>query len=200
MTSTPTPTPLERRLAGEEEAGVSPLDAFAAARRRFLRRERIDMQELAAELGISRATLYRWVGSRDQLLGEVIWSLGEIELARDRATVSQRGVEGFVEVYEHFLGATASNPAMRHLLETAPEAALRILTSKAGVVQRRLIDVTRGMLQELVDAGELEPRLDLDDLAYVLVRVGEAFSWTDFITGDEPDVSKAAEVVRVLLT
>jgi len=195
-----TPTPLERRLAGEEEAGVSPLDAFAAARRRFVRRQRIDMQELAAELGISRATLYRWVGSRDQLLGEIIWSFGEVELDRMREAVDTSSVDGFVEVYERFLDTTSSNPALRHFFEAQPEAALRILTSKAGIVQRRLIDVTTGMLRELVDAGALETRVDLRDLAFVLVRVGESFSWTDFITGDEPDAHKAAEIVRMLLT
>jgi predicted DNA-binding transcriptional regulator YafY len=40
------------------------LDAFLRARRRFQACERIDMSGLAEELGVSRVTLYRWVGSR----------------------------------------------------------------------------------------------------------------------------------------
>lgn len=193
-------TPLQRRLAGEEEEGVGPVDAFVAARHRWFREERIDMGELATELGISRATLYRWVGSREQLIGEIIWSLGEAEIAGLRETVQRKGIEGYLELTERFLAATLSNLALRRFVEAQPESALRILHSKDGVVQRRLIDVNTEMLQELIDAGELETRLDARDLAFAVVRIGESFSWTDFITGDEPDASKAAEVIRMLLT
>src|SRR6266508_1540066 len=193
-------TPLQRRLAGEEEEGAGPVDAFHAARRKWLGQERIDMGELATELGISRATLYRWVGSREQLIGEIIWSLGEAEIAHLRETVRTKSVEGYLELTERFLAATLSNVVLRRFVEAQPESALRILHSKDGVVQRRLIDFNTEMLQELIDAGELETRLDAHDLAFAVVRIGESFSWTDYITGDEPDASKAAEVLRMLLT
>ncbi len=39
------------------------------ARSTFLRGLRVDVQALAAELGLSRATIYHWFGSRDGLLG-----------------------------------------------------------------------------------------------------------------------------------
>ena len=48
-------------------------DAVLLARRRFLAAERIDMGAIAQELGVNRVTLYRWVGSRDRLLVEVLW-------------------------------------------------------------------------------------------------------------------------------
>ena len=51
--------------------------AFRLARRAFLAGERIDMQRLAAELGVNRVTLYRWVGNRGRLLGEVAWELAD---------------------------------------------------------------------------------------------------------------------------
>ena len=40
-----------------------------AAMLHFLHSERIDVQALAAETGVSRATIYRWFGSRDGLVG-----------------------------------------------------------------------------------------------------------------------------------
>jgi len=46
-------------------------DALRLARRKFLAAQRIDMTSLAAELGVNRVTLYRWVGSRDALMVEV---------------------------------------------------------------------------------------------------------------------------------
>ena len=57
-------------------------DAFRLARRRFLAAERVDMTAMAEELGVNRVTLYRWVGSREQLLVEVVWSLASVTLER----------------------------------------------------------------------------------------------------------------------
>src|SRR5262245_27507707 len=79
----PSTTALERHLAaGGNHRQATPADALRAARRRFLRGQRLDMNELARDLGIGRATLYRWVGGRDQLLGEALWSLAEQGLAQ----------------------------------------------------------------------------------------------------------------------
>src|SRR6201993_4601718 len=72
-------TPLSRMLA--EERKPDALDAFRVARRWFMAGRRIEMQELAAELGVNRATLFRWVGGRADLPGEVLWALAEPTLA-----------------------------------------------------------------------------------------------------------------------
>jgi AcrR family transcriptional regulator len=194
------PSRLERELAAAGRGSAGPLDALVAARRRFLRGERLDMQEIAAELGINRATLYRWVGDRDHLLGEVLWSLAELGLADARAAAGGTGVDWVVGLYTRFMELTASHGPIRRFVEAEPEAALRVLTSRHGVQQRRLIDAMRGILEEKSAAGELHLRLDPADLAYVMVRVGESFIWREFITGDDPDVARAADVVRVLLS
>jgi hypothetical protein len=44
--------------------------------------ERLDTTVLAAQLGISRVTLFRRVGNRDAILGEAVWWLGERTLQR----------------------------------------------------------------------------------------------------------------------
>jgi hypothetical protein len=46
-------------------------------------------------------------------------------------------------------------------------------------------------LETEVDAGRLDPPMDLDDLAYIMVRPGESVVNTDVITGGEPDSDKA---------
>src|SRR4051812_22396453 len=69
-------TRLQRALAEESAPRRStPLDAFLRARRKSLAAERVDMSALADDRGVNRGTRYRWVGSREQLLVEVIWSL-----------------------------------------------------------------------------------------------------------------------------
>src|SRR5437588_3572433 len=67
----PQPTSLERALDGGDRPTVGPLDVLAEARERWSEDGRLDMGALAAGMGLSRATLYRWVGSKERLLGEV---------------------------------------------------------------------------------------------------------------------------------
>jgi len=62
-----------------------------------------------------------------------------------------------------------------------------------------MIGAARELLEEQVSAGKLSPPLDIDTLAYLMIRVNESFIYSDVITGSEPDVDKAVEVVRLLL-
>ncbi|SEL54363.1 hypothetical protein SAMN04515665_11458 [Blastococcus sp. DSM 46786] len=52
------------------EAPEVPPEVLRLARRRLLSGERLEMSSLAADLGVNRVTLYRWVGSRERLLVE----------------------------------------------------------------------------------------------------------------------------------
>lgn len=197
-------TALQRHLSGDARPQVGPLDALHEARRRFLKGQRVDMGELAGALGISRATLYRWVGDREQLLGEILWSFAEAGLKAARAhanrTARDKGVDWIVRYNAHFVRTTAQFGPIRRFIEAEPDVALRVMTTNRGVTEGRLIEHLRGMLEERARAGHLKLRLDPADLAYVIVRVSESFIWREFITGDEPDMAKASDVVRVLLT
>jgi AcrR family transcriptional regulator len=193
-------TALERALSRDEAPSrPTPLDALRTARRLWLAGERLDMGGLARELGISRATLYSWVGSKERLIGEVIWSFAQEGVRQARDAASGSGVDYIVDVVERFTRLNASFEPLRRLLEQDPELALRVLTSKRGPVQGRMIAVARELLSEQVQAGALVPALDVDSLAYLMVRVAESFLYSDVITGSEPDIDKAVEVIRVLL-
>src|SRR5204862_5474609 len=113
-------TALEKQLAGERPEGVTPLDALKAARRHFLKKERVDMSELASELGVGRATLYRWVGSREQLLGEVLWSMTEPGLAQARARAKGKGAERVLQIYRVMGDQIVANEPLHHFIETEP--------------------------------------------------------------------------------
>jgi AcrR family transcriptional regulator len=194
------PTRLEQALAADRASSrPTPLDALHLARRRWAAGERLDMGALSRELGISRATLYSWVGSKERLIGEVIWSFAEQGVRQAREAASGSGVDYIVDVVERFIRLNASFEPLRRLMEQDPELALRVLTSKHGPVQGRMIAVARDLLTEQVEAGALTPALDLDTLAYLMVRVAESFLYSDVIAGSEPDVDKAVEAERVLL-
>src|SRR5438046_10377518 len=110
----PARTKLQRDLAGAtDRRRPTPLDAFRLARRKFLAAERIDMSALADELGVNRVTLYRWVGSREQLLVEVVWSLAQRTLELNDRGVSAGGEERVVRIVPRFLADVNSNEGMR---------------------------------------------------------------------------------------
>src|ERR687885_2105401 len=133
-------TKLQRDLAGAvDRRRPTPLDAFRLARRKFLAAERIDMSALAYELGVNRVTLYRWVGSREQLLVEVVWSLASRTLEKDTRRVRARGAERIVRVVTRFLEDVISNEGMRRWLADEGELAMRLLTRHDTDFQPRLI-------------------------------------------------------------
>lgn len=191
-------------LSATARAAVGPLEVLQEARRRFLAGRRLDMRELAADMGISRATLYRWVGDRERLLGEILWSLAErgVEQARScaDATATDPGADWIARFCHRFMELTATFPPIRRFVEAEPDAALRVLTSHHGIQHQRLIATLRGLLAERADAGDLKLRLDPADLAYVIIRVAESFIWREFITGEESDLARAGEVIKILLS
>jgi AcrR family transcriptional regulator len=195
----PAKTALERALDSAAPRRTTPLDALQAARRMWLADERIDMGALATELGISRATLYNWVGGRERLTAEVLWSIAETTIAQARAESRGSGPAYVSEVIDRYMAALAGFEPMRRFIARDPEHALRVLTGSRTPFQRRLIDTLRDVIDEQVTKAGYEPPLDVETLAYLLVRIGESFIFNDVITGAEPDLSKASQASRVLL-
>ena len=194
------PTPLQRLLAGHAETRRrTGLDAFVVARRTFLAGERVDMGALADRIGVNRVTLYRWVGSREQLLVEVLWSLAARTLDRLRAETDARGGDRIVIVVTRFVDAVLANPGMSRFLAEEGELAMRLLTRRDTGFQPRLIADFQSMLEEETARGALDLPADLHDVAYTIVRIVESYVYLDRITGEEPDARRAEQVLRLLL-
>jgi AcrR family transcriptional regulator len=187
-------TRLRRALSG----GVGdegPVRAFRQARRTFLAGVRVDMGPLAAELGVDRATLFRWVGNRDQLLTEVIWSVFVPTWRRAVAEAEGDGAARVVDALTRFTADVCASAPFRVHLRREPERALRLLTTRSGDYQVRVAGAFAGLL---ADSGAALP-LPVPDTAYVLTRVAESFIYADLIAGAEPDAAKAAVVYAALL-
>lgn len=173
---------------------------FEVAREWFLTGRRLDMGELALQLSISRATLHRRIGSRDRLLGEILWSLSSASITRLWPSCVGRGAAGVADFVSGYVRFANDSPPFRDFLRREPERALRLLTTKASVCQQRTTERLVTLLEGEVTAGRLVPPLPVPDLAYLLVRIGESFVYTDVITGDAPDAAKAHAAVTALLT
>src|SRR5258708_28831949 len=87
------------------------------------------MQSLARRAGVGRATLYRRVGKREQLLDEVVWwRARRLVVEQVQATAAQAGVARIAAVIGGGLGAVGRGRPLRAVPGAAPPAAVAILT------------------------------------------------------------------------
>jgi hypothetical protein len=195
-----TRTRLATALREPPRPRATPLDLYALARRRWLAGERVDVGALAARLQIGRATAFRWVGSRELLLGEILWALCDDLTMRVAVAAGGRGAARIAAICEAAIRAIIAFEPLRRFVRHDPEYALRLLTSKAGVVQARAIERVRDLLREEVARGALQPPLKVDTLAYLLVRLCESFIYAEVVSDQQFDVADAGKAVQLLLS
>jgi len=165
----------------------------------YLTGQRVDVTVVARQLGVGRATIYRWFGSRESLLGEVV--AGELErlIAAKRAQVTRRGAIGLLEVFDRINRSLARSPALRRLLEQERTVAMRLLTASDGVVQPRAVACIEALIAAEVAAGTFDPPADPGTLAYAIVRLAEAFLYNDAAIGIRGDHERLRDVEAALL-
>ena len=180
-------------------AGASREDVVGAAMHRYLRGRRVDVQAIAAEIGVGRATIYRWFGSREDLIGEVLVRAAEPLLDGARAEARGRGGRALLDAFDRFNRGLAGAPALRQFVEQEREAALRVICAGDGPVQPRIVERIVGLIEEEVDAGRYEAPLDPSTLGYAIVKIAEAFLFSDTVAGMRGDVDRLREVEAALL-
>jgi AcrR family transcriptional regulator len=154
------------------------------------------MKTLTQMLGVGRATLYRWVGDREQLLSAVLAQLTDETWELAAREASGRGVERASGTIRRFMEMTAGFPPLRKFAQREPELALRVLMSHGGVVAERLrLGVSRAIAKD-VPHGLGAPDSDIVD---VMVQIGTALEWTPIVIGEEPEIDRAIELMRTIL-
>jgi AcrR family transcriptional regulator len=180
-------------------AAASRDDVLAAGLQRFLRGQRVDVLAIAAEIGLGRATIYRWFGSREQLLGEVIIRATEPVLAESRAGLAGKGGPGLLDTFDRFNRALADAPALRAFVEQERDAALRIIASGSGIVQPRIVELITALIAEEAEAGNYDPPLEPALLGFAIVKLAQAFLFNDAVVGIRGDVDRLRQVEAALL-
>ena len=161
---------------------------------------RVDMQRMSAELGVSRVTLFRHVGSRDMLIGRALWHLTALTLA-----AAERHHDGGSEtryrtvgVIHHFNALVCSAPGLRDLLDREPAVALRVLTDPRGAVQPGVVAAIEALLEQDVERG-LVLLIEPNALSFALVRLGESFLYADALASRTPDLRHANRLQQALI-
>jgi AcrR family transcriptional regulator len=170
-----------------------------AALYRYLRGRRVDIQAIAGELGLGRATVHRWFGTREALIGEVIVLASAPVLQDARSKAGGRGGPALLETFDRFNRRLADAPALRQFVEAEREAALRIITSRSGIVQPRMVAMITELIDEEVESGAYEPPVEPAVLGYAIVRLAEAFLFNDAALGSRGDLDRLREVEAALL-
>ncbi|KIP53717.1 QsdR family transcriptional regulator [Leucobacter komagatae] len=187
-------------LSERIEARPEVMRAFQSAREAFIAGNRISMGELAADLGVDRTSLFRWVGNRDALLGEVLWSLAVPTFVQaEQASSHLSGAPRLVAILTDFVDGLINATYFRTFLRREPARALRLLTTKESPIQRRYLATVEWLVRRELGESPLGGAIDPAGLAYLLSRVSESFSYADLISGDEPSVERASVAFRLLL-
>jgi AcrR family transcriptional regulator len=191
-------TPLATGRPGRPAAATKEA-ALALATERFIAGKRVDIQAIARELGLARATMHRWFHTREALLGEVVASIGEQRLAAIRTRTGGRGAKALLATFDAFNREIAAASGLRTLVEQEQERSRRILTSSEGIVQPRLVAAIQAMIEAEVRSGAFRPDLDEGVLAYAIVRLAEAFLYNDAVIGMRGDTDALCQVEAALL-
>jgi AcrR family transcriptional regulator len=177
---------------------ASRADVLEAALYRYLRGRRIDVRAIAGELGLGRTTIYRWFGSREGLIGEVVARAAEPLFDEARASARGQGGAALLDTFDRINRGLAAAPALRSFLELERDA-LRILTSSGGVVQPRAVAKIQSFIDDEVRSGAYHSPVDPATLAYAIVRLAEAFLFNDATAAMRGDVDRLREIEAALL-
>ena len=160
------------------------------------------MQGLADELGVSRATLFRHVGSREELISLALWRLTERTLERPRrggrpngrrASCTPPGTGRYINAM------VAGSAGLRRLLDDEPALTMRVLTEPRGRVQTGIVAFVEDLLRRDMAEFGLVTIIEPKALAYALVRLGESFLYADVLAARKPDVATANRLQQALV-
>ncbi|MBO0686308.1 MAG: hypothetical protein J2P45_24440 [Candidatus Dormibacteraeota bacterium] len=179
---------------------ILPAEVMRAGKKMFLASGSLEMRALARQLGVGRATLYRWNGSREQLLGEVLLSLALNNLKRAEADIAtEPGPGRLCDVHDLHLSRISDNASLRRFVRLEPEVAMRVLLDANGHVHVGITRALAHFIRGQETASGWRAPIGADGLAAVVSRLSETFIYGDLIARAEPDVATPGVILRMML-
>jgi AcrR family transcriptional regulator len=185
-----------RPMARAAAKGID--DVVEAATHVYLRGEPLDMSALAAELGIGRATLYRWVGNREDLLARVLAESTERTFRSAAKEATGEGSARILDVTGRFMHAVASAKPLAALTQREPLLFIRLAMSP-GMIEDRAAALIGEMLEQEQSAGRIELALPAPVMAEAIVRLCDAHLYANLLGRGSPEIATALDLVALLL-
>lgn len=132
---------------------------------------RLALEDVAAEAGVSRQTVYRHFGSRDGLVEHLVlreeqWFIDRVVTAAEvHATAEAAIAAGVTEA----LRAGREHPLLRRILETEPGEILPLIVLGQGPVISAVRPVVARILRERLEVSEEDARVMADVGSRLLV-------------------------------
>ncbi len=153
------------------------------------------MHTVAEQLGIGRTTLYRWIGEREQLIGEVFGLLVDEWVTLVEAQAGGEGVERVLDIMRRFLQFAADSAPLTEFTEREPALALRLMMDRNG----RTAERSHQALRRLLDTWT--PTLAVSQqIVDVITATAITLVWANLATGQPPDINGAIIVASTLLS
>jgi len=159
------------------------LDAAARCVRRYGLR-RTTMEEVARVAGVSRGTVHRYFRDKDTLLREVL-SRADSEVVREITAAMDAQPTLLEQIVALALRTRAyEEEALLELRDTEPEVVAVMLTSGAGPMLGRWVDVLVPYLEAAVARGEVRADLDVRRASEWTMRIILSLQTTPSVTFD----------------
>jgi AcrR family transcriptional regulator len=175
---------------------AAPEDALDVAQAAFVSGDRLELGPLAERLSVGRTTLYRWFGTREQLLERVLVRLTRQFSAAAQAKLQLNGIDRVLEFTKHMINATIGFEPAQAFVNREPQLALRLLIGEHGAVHHAIVEE---ILAVLAKAQPDEDVSGLEERVNVAVQVGTALQWATFAIGDQPDPQRVLDIVQMLI-
>ncbi|WP_235531002.1 TetR/AcrR family transcriptional regulator [Nocardioides sp. Root614] len=159
--------------------------------------QRTTMDDVARRAGLSRITVYRRISSKEALVEQVV--LREFRRYLDQffldiahaETLEERLVCGFVSS----LRSIRSNALIGGLMVAEPQALVPMLET-TGRTLAVVSQFVAGQLRQEQAAGHVDPDVDIDMVAEVMVRLTTSFLLTPSDQVDLDDDEQVGDVAR----
>lgn len=172
--------------------------AIDAATRLYLDGEPLDMSSLAKELGVGRATLYRWVGNREALLATVLAEATERTYRHAIARATGTGAQFVLDFVERVMRSVDASPPLRTLTHREPLLFVR-LALMPGSIETVSARITAEVLEREEAAGNLTLALSPTVLGEAIVRICDVHLYAPLLGGDAAEIDTAVDLVALLL-
>jgi len=186
MATTPDKMSYERRRAVDVATQV------------YLSGGALDMSALATRLGVGRATLYRHVGNREELIATVLAEATERTFRAVLRSVTSTGAQRVLDSVDGLMHAVDSAKPLHNFTSREPMLFVR-LALMPGKIEAVSTAIVAEVLAEESAADRLTLPLPVDDLALAIVRICDVNLYAPLLGGDRAEIDTAINLVALIL-
>lgn len=174
----------------------TPEDAVDVARELLDAGERVDMQAVARNLGVSRATVHRWFGTREELMLALFDHLATEFREEAQAQARGKGDDRAFDFVRRIADRATQYAPLTLAAGREPGVVLRVVLAEDGPVHAQIIEALTGMFGESRTPRELRRIAGaIDDFATTAIAV----HWATIVAGGKPDPRRYERLGRALL-